>query len=84
MVARDCKLQLHLLTGSDDANQIRELGSRKLVIRVTSGSVARSFINLKICTLSRQLTSGFLPLFRLLIKMLPLKMEYQLMIGANL
>lgn len=70
--------------GSDDSNQIMELGSRKPVVRVTSGSVARSFINLIIFTLCCQLTSGFLQLFRLIIIALPLKVEYQLMIGASL
>lgn len=54
MVANDCKLQLCLLTDNDDANQIRERDLRKPVIRDISGSVAKSFMVLKMFTLCCQ------------------------------
>lgn len=54
MVANDCKLQLCLLTDNDDANQIRERDLRKPVIRDINGSVAKSFMVLKMFTLCCQ------------------------------
>lgn len=54
MVANDCKLQLCLLTDNDDANQIRERDLRKPVIRDIGGSVAKSFMVLKMFTLCCQ------------------------------